>query len=107
MKGTFIESDHLEGDIDMFFILKHFVYHNKNFPIPFRPDHGLLIMNEQNMHDVKPGYSLFGRMKGLSQLLGIIYSLNNSINESSPNDSLLLRKKIMNQKKRYTNHVNG
>tara|TARA_Y100000991_G_scaffold211971_2_gene195308 strand:- start:643 stop:1893 length:1251 start_codon:yes stop_codon:yes gene_type:complete len=102
-KGTFIETDHLDGDIDMSFILKQFIHHNKNFPIPFRPDHGLLIMNEQNMYDVNPGYSLFGRMKGLSQLLGIIYSLNNSINESSPNDSLLLRKKIMNQKKRYGN----
>ena len=73
--------------------------HDKEFKLPFRPDHGLLMMEEINSNDVKPGYSLLGRMKGLSQLLGIVYSLE-KVSISSPNDHLLLRKKIKNQQHR-------
>lgn len=98
-KGSFIESDHLEGDIDISNVINNFLETNKNFKIPFRPDHGLLMIDEINSNNVKPGYSLLGRMKGLSQLLGIIYSLE-KITISSPNDTLLLRKKFNNQQNR-------
>ena len=98
-KGSFIETDHLEGDIDISNIINIFLSHDKEFKLPFRPDHGLLMMEEINSNDVKPGYSLLGRMKGLSQLLGIVYSLE-KVSISSPNDHLLLRKKIKNQQHR-------
>jgi mannonate dehydratase len=98
--GSFVESDHLDGDIDMNYVIDIFYDNDKNFQIPFRPDHGLLLFNEHLNKKVNPGYSLFGRLKGLSQLLGIIYSKEKSSNISSPLDNKLRRKKYSNQIKR-------
>ena len=88
----------MEGNINISKIIDLLLLNNKKFCLPFRPDHGLLLCNEIFEEDIKPGYSLIGRLKGLSELLGIIYAKKTVIEPSSPYDDKLLRKKINNKK---------
>lgn len=86
--GNFIESSHLEGDIDLYAVMKELLIEQKGREqsgakrpvMPVRPDHGQLMLFELDKKGIYPGYSLLGRMKGLSELkgleLGIIRSLN-------------------------------
>ena len=77
--GDFMESFHLEGDVDMYGVVKAFLVEQKrrkeegrkDTRMPMRPDHGNLMIPDQNRHGVYPGYSLFGRMRGLAELRGI------------------------------------
>ncbi|MCB0747374.1 MAG: mannonate dehydratase [Ignavibacteriae bacterium] len=83
----FIESYHLEGEIDLYHIIKELLLEQKkriksgrkDFRMPMRPDHGHLMIPEFDKQGIYPGYSLFGRMRGLAELRGLELGIINSL----------------------------
>jgi mannonate dehydratase len=80
--GSFYESDHLEGDNDMVGLIDALLVEEErrrqdgnNHMIAMRPDHGHLLEDEIGVPGVNPGYSYGGRLKGLSELRGVIHTL--------------------------------
>lgn len=71
--GSFTESGHLNGDVDMAAVMKPLL--NRN--IPYRPDHGFTLLDDLK-RKTNPGYSLYGRMKGLAELEGLRTGLSAS-----------------------------
>jgi len=85
--GDFLEDNHLEGDVDMFGVMKAMILEQKrrekqgakNSRIPFRPDHGHLMLADRLKPEVYPGYSLFGRMRALAELRGLEIGIERSL----------------------------
>lgn len=85
--GDFMEAYHLDGDIDLYEVMRTFLLEQKrrkdkgrkDTRLPMRPDHGHLFSAEQGKEGIYPGYSLFGRMRGLAELRGMELGIKRSL----------------------------
>jgi mannonate dehydratase len=81
--GSFIESEHLGGDVNMVSLISALRREERrraasgraDSVIPMRPDHGHLLIDDQTKK-VNPGYSCIGRLKGLAELRGVIAAVD-------------------------------
>tara|TARA_Y100000031_G_scaffold23537_1_gene25038 strand:+ start:28905 stop:30077 length:1173 start_codon:yes stop_codon:yes gene_type:complete len=80
--GSFEEAAHLDGDTDMVAVCQILLNEEKSrcnegrsdTQIPFRPDHGHELLSDPDKKTF-PGYPLFGRLRGLAEIRGVIHAL--------------------------------
>lgn len=83
---SFYESAHLDGVADMYGIMKALLEEQhrriaagrKDTRMPFRPDHGLKILDDFNRTS-NPGYPLIGRMRGFCEISGLELGIESAL----------------------------
>lgn len=83
--GSFMEADHLGGDVDMVGVVRAALREQKrrkdaglaDWRMPFRPDHGHELLDDVGK-PTHPGYPAIGRLRGLAEMRGVMIAIAQS-----------------------------